>query len=111
MTTSAQRPFPLLQFLGLTLLLAPFVMGAVVWFAYVLRAASLGPDFSRSSDSGMDWMTVVVGAGVVGVVAEWILIPLLLGRGETRRPLTLPISLGIGLAVAVLIYILLGHHF
>jgi hypothetical protein len=93
--------FSPLRYLSIVLLIAPLVLTGLMWFAFVLRAFVQGPKFNRLTDSGMDWLTIALGAGIVCLLCEWLVLPMVLPRGHPRPAYTPLVSFAVGLLLAI----------
>jgi hypothetical protein len=105
------RTFSPLRYLSLTLLVAPFVLMTLAGIGFVARLKVPVPFFMEDADPGTAWLTVAVAGGVVCALCEWFVLPFVLPRHHPRPAYTPFISLGVGLVVAVLAFLLLRSLF
>jgi hypothetical protein len=111
MTARGKDAFSLLRYLSLALLVAPLVLTALVWMGFVLRATFMGSAFNKITDPSLSWLTVALGAGVVCLMCEWLVLPRTLPHHHPRPRFTPVVSFSAGAAWALPVWLLLSGAF
>ncbi|MBS0297104.1 MAG: hypothetical protein JSR45_12400 [Proteobacteria bacterium] len=101
MSSNDPRPFPILLYLSVILMLGPMLAVGLLWGGLVLQNYVGGGEPGTLKDPGMKWLAIAVAAAGVGLLSEWLVLPLVIGRGSHRPRFTPVLSLIAGLAVAV----------
>lgn len=86
-----ERPFPLTLYLGLAFATGPVVLLALGMATLSLAARSHAQEAAWLRDSGMGWLSIVLGAAAVCAFSEWLLLPVI-ARGDRRRPTYTPLA-------------------
>lgn len=100
MSSTDHRPFPVLLYLSLILMLGPLLAVGLLWGGLVLQNYVGGGEPGALKDPGMKWLAVAIAAAGVGLLSEWFVLPLVIRSGH--RPAFTPLlSLAAGLTIAI----------
>ena len=105
------QKFSALQYLSITLLVAPLVLVALAAAVFMLRLQVPAPGFLSLPGNGESYLLIATAAGVVCILCEWLVLPFVIPREHPRPAYTPFISFTVGLILAAPLFLLLRDLF